>query len=296
MRIVASEMPRRTFLGAAALASLGLAACSSSSQAAGDGNAVQDLSAVQSAADNGDSTLRVGSEISFPPYEWLTDTQTEFTAPVDGGGYADGFDVTLAKRIAEALDKDLLFVNMPFGDLVDALNIGTVDILLSGLADTEDRAQVVAFSHSYFDSVYGLMVKADGPFAAAKELADFSGAAVLGQKNSPLDTIIDQIPDANHLVPAEHVPDMLKSLEADTCDAVTVAVETAETYITMYPDLMLIVPENPRFDPGFSGTCVALRKDDVATLEVVNQVIDGLGKDELQLLYEEAEARQPKDD
>lgn len=278
--------------GVAAVAGMGLAACGSAVPKGEAPSAASQGAAADEATANGD-VLRIGSEIAFPPYEWRTDTQTEFTVPVDGGGFADGFDVTLAKLIGEAMGKEPLFVDMSFGSLIDALNIGEVDLVLSAMGDSAERARVVAFSHSYYDSVYGLMVKADGPLANAKEIKDFADAAVLGQKSSPLDYMIDEIPNVVHLEPVEHVAEMFERLEAGECDAVTVAVETAGTYMNAYPDLVLVVPESPRLDPGFTGTCAALRKDDEATLAVVNEVIDSLSKDELQRLYEEAESRQP---
>lgn len=284
------KLSRRAFLGGVAyLGGLGLVGCG---QSAPQNNSAQSGSSSKPEATKDDSVLLVGSEIAFPPYEWLTDTETEFTAPVQGGGYVDGLDVTLAKLIAKELGKDLLFVNMSFSGLIDALNLGKVDIVLSGMGDSPERAKVVAFSYSYYDSVYGLMVKKGNPYENAKETTDFSGAGVLGQKNSPLDEMIDQIPGVNHLEPVEHVPDMFEALEAGKCDAVTVPVETAGTYMNMYPDLVLITPQNPRLDPGFTGTCAALRKDDTETLDVVNRVIESLSKEDLQRLYDEAEARQ----
>ena len=258
------KLSRRAFLGGVAyLGGLSLVGCG---QSAPQNNSAQSGSSSKPEATKDDSVLLVGSEIAFPPYEWLTDTETEFTAPVQGGGYVDGLDVTLAKLIAKELGKDLLFVNMSFSGLIDALNLGKVDIVLSGMGDSPERAKVVAFSYSYYDSVYGLMVKKGNPYENAKETTDFSGAGVLGQKNSPL--------------------------EAGKCDAVTVPVETAGTYMNMYPDLVLITPQNPRLDPGFTGTCAALRKDDTETLDVVNRVIESLSKEDLQRLYDEAEARQ----
>ncbi len=289
MSIESDGMSRRAFVGGmVTLAGMGLVACGSSS----GNNAGKNSASSQNKSAKSEDVLLVGSEIAFPPYEWLTDTETEYTAPVDGGGYVDGLDVTLAKLIAKELDKDLLFVNMSFSGLIDALNMGKVDIVLSGLGDSPERAKVVNFSYSYYDSVYGLMVKKDGPYKNAQEITDFNGAAVLGQKNSPLDDMIDQIPGVNHVAPVEHVPDMFEALDKGECDAVTVPVEIANTYMNMYPDLLLVVPQNPRLDPGFTGTCAALRKDDEATLEVVNRVIQSLSKEELQQFYEEAEARQ----
>ncbi len=285
------DVSRRAFLsGLVGALGLGLVACGSNAMR--PANFADQPERVDGRITDDESVLLVGSEIAFPPYEWLTEKESEFTAPVKGGGYVDGLDVALAKLIAAELGKGLLFVNMTFSALIDALNLGKVDIVLSGMGDSPERAKVVAFSKSYYDSVFGLLVRRDGTFANAKEISDFKGASILGQKNSPLDDMIEQIPEARHLDPVDHVPEMIDALVARTCDAVTIPVETVNVYLAPHPELALVVPQNPRLDPGFTGTCAALRKDDTAMLEVVNGVIESLSKEELQRLYEEAEKRQ----
>ena len=55
-----------------------------------------------------DGVLRVGMECGYAPYNWQQVAETEYTARIaDGSGYADGYDVQIARRIAQALDMDL---------------------------------------------------------------------------------------------------------------------------------------------------------------------------------------------
>ena len=298
-------LSRRQFVKGTALASflagLGLVGCNSApapdagsaegSAGSAEGSAAEGSAAEGSAAAGGQ--LLIGSEIAFAPYEWLESEESEYTLPVEGGGFCDGYDVQWAKLIAEALGKEPVFVNMSFGGLIEALNNGRVDMIISGMGDTEERRKSVAFSEPYKRDGYGLIVLADGPYGNATELADFAGASVLGQKSSPLDFCIDQIPDVVHLDPVEHVPEMLSRLAEGTCDAITCALENTPGYLETYPEFKVINPQNPALDPGFTGSCVAVRLDDTETLAVVNEVIAGVSESENQAMWDAAESRQP---
>jgi ABC-type amino acid transport substrate-binding protein len=285
----AAVLTRRQFLGAsalgAALLGLGLVGCATSTDAA---------STTVSSTTTETSTLRIGSEVAYAPYEWQTSTESDTTVPIDGGGYADGFDVAWMKLIGERLGRDVLVVNMSFGGLIDALNQGVVDMVISGMGNTPERQESVAFSDTYHKGTYGLMLKADSAYASGTTLADFSGASVLGQKDTQLDAVIDQIPGVNHLTPVEHVPDQLSRLEAGACDAIVVNVENADGYLAKYPDLKLVTfPDGEGLIPNFDGACVALRKDDTDTLAKVNEVIDGVSQDVRDQMWSDASARQP---
>ena len=58
-----------------------------------------------------EGTFRVGMECNYAPYNWTQAEESEYTVPIEGGGgYADGYDVQIAKRIAEGLGKELVIV------------------------------------------------------------------------------------------------------------------------------------------------------------------------------------------
>ena len=50
--------------------------------------------------------VRVGMECNYAPFNWTQVEADENSVPIDGGfGYAGGYDVEIAKKIAAALDK-----------------------------------------------------------------------------------------------------------------------------------------------------------------------------------------------
>ena len=46
-------------------------------------------------------TLRVGMECNYAPYNWTQAAESADAVALAGGGYADGYDVRIAKRICE---------------------------------------------------------------------------------------------------------------------------------------------------------------------------------------------------
>ena len=69
------------------------------------------------------------------------------------------------------------------------------------MSATPEREESVGFSNPYFIGYFGLFVKEGSPYQNATKLSDFSGATVLGQKDTMLDTVIDEIPGVVHKNP-----------------------------------------------------------------------------------------------
>jgi len=76
-----------------------------------------------------DDPLRVGMELSYPPFE-MTDEQGE---PM-------GVSVEIAKALSESLDRPLEILNIPFQGLIPALRTGKIDLIISSMTRTEQRA------------------------------------------------------------------------------------------------------------------------------------------------------------
>ena len=135
----------------------------------------------------GKDKIRIGMEAAYAPYNWQVSEASEYTIPIDNvqGAYADGYDVQIAKAIAEGLGKELVIVKLSWDGLIDALNQGQIDAIIAGMMDTAERRESINFSEPYRETTYGLMVLADSPYLNATSIQDFSGAAVLGQADAP---------------------------------------------------------------------------------------------------------------
>ena len=296
------NLSRRSFIGAAGLAGVAalfaLAGCGSSADSGSDsaadstaGTAATDSaesSDASATASTGDeSVIRFGCEASYAPYEWKQDKETEYTLPIENmdGAYADGYDIQLMKMIGEALGRTPVIVNISFSGLISALQAGQIDAICAGMSATEERKSSVDFSNPYLKSGVAIMVARDSKYADATSLEDFKGASVLGQKSSLPDSVIDQIPEVNHLDPVDFIPDSIARLLNGTVDAVVVDQNNKNLYEETYPDFKVIVFEDGKgFDTPGVDPCVAVLKDDPqGILDTINQVIaDNLGTTEQQ--------------
>jgi len=91
--------------------------------------------------------LRVGTSLNLP---W---------AMRDAHGDLFGFDIDNASKLASDLGVALELVELPFGELLDALENGTIDVVAAGLSITPERARHVAFSAPYMTSDVGVIVR-----------------------------------------------------------------------------------------------------------------------------------------
>jgi len=108
--------------------------------------------------------LIVGMELAYPPFE-MTDTS----------GKPTGVSVDLATDLAKSLGRPVLIQNTSFDGLIPALKTGKVDLVISSMTATAERAQSIDFSEPYLSTGLCLLLKKD---SAAKGIADLDKAGV----------------------------------------------------------------------------------------------------------------------
>lgn len=254
------------------------------------------LSLVPACADTAaNGTLRVGMECGYASFNWMQTNETEFTAPIQGGGYADGYDVQIARIIAEKLDMDLLIVKTEWDGLGMAVQSGAIDAIIAGMSPTASRRMTLDFTDYYYQSELVVVVKKDSPYAAASKLSDLSGARIVAQLNTLHDTVVEQIPGVFHMMPMETFPAMIVALQAGAVDGYIAERPGAIADTTANPDLTYI-----EFDAenGFAvtadDTAVAIGlKIGSPLLEKINAVLQDITQAQRDQLMMDATARQP---
>ena len=91
-----------------------------------------------------DGALRMVTEASYPPYEFLR------------GREVVGVDVEVCRAVAEKIGKPLQVVNVDFDAVIASVVSGKADLAAAGLTVTEDRRKSVDFSEPYLTT--GLVV------------------------------------------------------------------------------------------------------------------------------------------
>ena len=96
----------------------------------------------------GKGVLKLGTAAVTEPFSF-----------VDGSQNVVGFDIELARLIAQKLDKKLEVVNMDFGAMIPALLSGKVDMIAACITITDERAKKVLFSEPYYTGGIAALVK-----------------------------------------------------------------------------------------------------------------------------------------
>jgi len=107
----------------------------------------------------GGRRLVVGMELSYPPFE-MTDEQ----------GRPAGVSVDLARALALDLQRDLVIENIAFDGLIPALKTGRIDLILSSLTRTDERAESIDFSDPYLETGLCLLAGKASPVQSVADL------------------------------------------------------------------------------------------------------------------------------
>lgn len=267
---------------------LGLAACSSTSGETADGGAASDGS-------ESSNVFRVGMECNYTPYNWAQTSPSD-TAVAYANGYADGYDVQIAKRIADGLGKELEIVQTEWDGLIPALNSGKVDAVIAGMSATEERKLSVDFSDNYYESQLVMVVRKDGPYADADSLSDFAGARITGQLNTFHYGVIDQIEGVNKQTAMETFPAMVVALNSGKIDGYVSERPGAISAVTANPDLTYVeFAEGQGFvaSPDDTSIAVAVKKGNTELLEQINGILAEITPEEREELMNQAVENQP---
>ena len=243
--------------------------------------------------------LRVAMDCAYAPYNWTQADDSNGAVPISGtNDYAYGYDVMMAKLIAESMGKELEIVKLDWDSLVPAVMSGDVDLVIAGQSITAERLEVVDFSEPYFYASIVTLTKADSAYASAASVADLAGATCTSQLGTIwYDICLPQIPNANILTAQETAPAMLVALESGAVDLVVTDMPTALAATAVYSDMVLL---------DFTGTegefkvsdeeinlGISMKKGNTELLEAVNGVLGGLTVEDYEAMMADAIAVQP---
>ena len=132
-----------------------------------------------------DNQLVVGLECAYIPFNFTQQTDANDAVKISNAdGYANGYDILFAKRIADALGKDLVIVKTDWDSLVPGVQAGTLDLVIAGMSPTAERRESIDFSQPYYQSNLVIVVRKDSKYVNAQNLDDFSGAKIAAQQGT----------------------------------------------------------------------------------------------------------------
>ncbi|MCR5526587.1 MAG: transporter substrate-binding domain-containing protein [Lachnospiraceae bacterium] len=232
-------------------------------------------------------------ECNYAPFNWTTTESNEYTQPISGVDYADGYDVVIASKLAEATGKQVQIVKLDWDNLILSLNNDQIDCIIAGMTDTPEREEEVNFTSPYYESEEVMIVKADSDYASATGIQDFSGAKVQGQMNTVYDEVIDQIEGVSHEPAAETFPAAIQALQAGAIDGVVSELPVANGAVAANSDLAIVrFAEGQNFEAD-TTVSIAVRKDDSELQSQLEEALSQISEEERNEIMEAAVSRQP---
>ena len=238
---------------------LSLAACGGNDNSAENNNdAAEAVTGVE------DGVLTVAMECAYAPYNWTQSDDSNGAVPISNvpGSFANGYDVMIAKMIAEANGWELEVIQSDWDSLVPGVQTGTFDAVIAGQSMTAERAEQVDFAGPYFYATIVCVTKEGSAFADAQGIADLAGGSCTAQIATIwYDQCLPQIEGANVQSAAETAPAMLMALETDMVDFICTDMPTAQGAVAAYPGMKIL---------DFSGTDGDFQFSDQVRAENVN--------------------------
>ena len=183
--------------------------------------------------------LTVGSDATYPPFEFVQD------------GQIVGFDIDIMKEIAERLDKQIDIVSINYDADFKILREGELDLIISAVPYNKEKEAIVDFSIPYFKMDY-LLISLIGSEIKIKE-------SLTGKKIGILE-LSDKCLDEDYLKKFEIVSyndilQLLTALKNTEVDAVLLAIPIAVNLLKENKDIYTVLEEiqsNKEFSIVFS--------------------------------------------
>lgn len=250
-------------------------------------------------ANNDEKVLRVAMECGYAPYNWTQSTDANGAVQIaDSKDYAYGYDVMMAKKIADELGYKLEIVKSDWESLIPAVQSGDVDCVIAGQSITSERLEKVDFTEPYYYASIVTLTKKDSPYANAKGVQDLANGTCTSQLNTVwYDVCLPQIPGANIQTAQESAPAMLVALESGTVDYVVTDMPTAMAACAAYDDMALLdfsdSDDNFQVSDEEINIGISLKKGNTELKDAIDGVLATMTSDDYEKMMQEAISVQP---
>lgn len=214
-------------------------------------------SSIEQIKKNGKLVLATGN---YRPFEYHDEKTNEVV----------GYDIDVARKIAEKIGVPLEVRDMEFTSLIPSLQNGQANLVIAALYITDERKKVVDFADPYLASAQVIVVKDSSNIKSAGDLEGKVVGAKLGATSA---NVVQSLIDSGkkiQLKTYKNNEEMLADLEAGRLDAGVNDLLYQKQYNSTHPNLR-IKDELQKAELG-----IAVQKGDTELTKVVNEVIKDL--------------------
>lgn len=200
--------------------------------------------------------LRVVTDATFPPMEFVKD------------GQRTGFDIDLVEALGKEMGRKIEWIDIDFKGLIPALQSGRADMAMSAIYITDERRKVVDFSDPYYAGGLVVLTKKAGPVKTLKDLDGRKVSVQVGTKS--VQFLKDNYPKAER-IEVEKNQEMFNLAQIGRADAAVTGKPAAKLYAQSHPD-MIVLPEQITIEEYG----MAIPKNQPATTQAINAALKAI--------------------
>jgi ABC-type amino acid transport substrate-binding protein len=206
----------------------------------------------------------IGTSADYPPYEFrlLPEIEDDIV----------GIDIDIAEAIAADLNVKLEIKNIVFNNLFKELAAENIDLILAGLAPSENRQKIVDFSIPYYQAIQNMVIRARDK-EKIKLLEDLRGKNVGTQTGSIQEDMARSMIVGANFITRPTIQKLIDELASGKLDAVILEKPVADAYVFKNKDFLNLECNSDRTP---LGSAVAVKKGDADLLARVNQILERL--------------------
>lgn len=231
--------------------------------------------------------IRIGMECNYAPFNWTEHSSNEFTLPIANKAdkFADGYDVQIAKHLQEQLGKPVQIYAIDWDSLISDLQLGSIDMVIAGMTDTEERRQAISFTDEYYRSELVLVTSKavsdqyNAPLTSEQLDTLIKNQIIVSQTSTVTNDVIENIfvptYGAIHASPLTSFALAAYDVSTGAAFAMTAEMPVANSIVAQYNNLGIVRIEQEILGDALSslGVSIGIRKEDN---ELRNQVNNAL--------------------
>ena len=247
-----------------------------------------------------DGILTVGMECAYAPYNWTQMDDSNGAVPIanNPGTYANGYDVMIAKKIAEHYDVTLEVMAIGWDGLNPALDEGKLDAVIAGQSMTEERLEEVEMAGPYFYANIVCVARKDTAQAAATGISNLTGTCTAQTGTVWYNSFIDQIPGATKTSAAETANAMIMAVAESRVDFICTDMPTAMGACATYDNLMILdfsgTDDDFAASEGDINIGISVKLGNTALKDMMDEVLKEMTVEDFNNLMNDAIAVQPE--
>lgn len=248
--------------------------------------------------------LIVGMECNYSPLNWTDNSDNDYNLAIHniGGSFADGYDVQIAALLGKALNMEVEIIKENWESLVPDVQTNTINLVLAGMTDTEERRKSIDFSEEYYRSELVLITKKDTSSLYNSVLTSEEVKTLLNNKSiiSQVSTVTNDVIEtfvsnysAIHLSPLGTFAECAIDVSNGLAFAMTAEYPVAQAIVNSNPSLGIIRISQDILGVDLSelGVSIGIKKGNDNLKRCINEALSYISQDSRNLMMSEAVTR-----